>query len=162
MKAWLRIVTRLVGAAAVSAAAPVAACGFHGALPDLVAAHPRSIDVALATRDAFEGRNLEPLPALDVALGWQRVARIVHQARPVLGPLVIEANGSIAVLLIESGLWTRYTKLGTNILAQPHVHGPVEHEPVVVTSEATLGALIDGSLTAAQAMELGVLVFVAT
>jgi hypothetical protein len=65
------------------------------------------------------------------------------------------------VLLIESGLWTRYTKLGTNVLAQPHVHGPAEHEPVVVTSEATLGALIDGSLTAARAMELGVLVVVA-
>ena len=67
------------------------------------------------------------------------------------------AGGSVAVLLIESGLWTRYAVTPLGMAAQPHVAGPLPGEAVIVTSEAVLRALVDGALALPQASAWGVL-----
>ena len=47
--------------AAALAAPPAGSCGFHGQLADIAAAHPRSLNVAFAVRDAYDRGELAEL-----------------------------------------------------------------------------------------------------
>jgi hypothetical protein len=44
------------------------------------------------------------------------------------------------------------------VVAELHATGPLDSEPVVVTSEAALRAVLDGTSAPARATELGVLI----
>lgn len=136
------------------------ACAFHGVLPELSAAHPRSLDVAWALRDAFDAGVLQPLPTGSGQVGFLQVSRLLQEASPLLGPMGIDGKRSVAVLLVESGLWARYrvSQSGDRFLAQPHVDGPLDNEPVIVTSAAALSALLVGQINAQQAIDMGVLI----
>jgi hypothetical protein len=65
---------------------------------------------------------------------------------------------SMAVLLVESGLWTRYTRTAEGITPQVHVAGPDPVDAVIVTSEAVITAVLAGRLTARQAFDRGLIV----
>ncbi len=136
------------------------ACGFHGQLPDLVAAHPRSISVALAVRDALDAAAVQPLPDAPPALGLMRATRLLQQFSPMVPATVNAAvpGQTVAVLLVESGLWTRYTLTREGAQVEPHINGPAAGERVLVTSETALNALVQGALDPARAQAMGLLV----
>ncbi len=137
---------------------PASACGFHGALPDLTAAHPRSISVALAVRDALDAATLQPLPDAPPALGLMRATRLLQQFSPLVPSVVETPAQSVVVLLVESGLWTRFTPTHGGMRVEPHVDAPNVGEAVLVTSESALAALVGGQMDVAQARSLGLLV----
>lgn len=158
---------RSTGIAAVLLAAALVprvsiGCGFHGQLPDLAAAHPRSLGVAFAVRDAFDASVLQPLPPAPPALGLVRATRLLHQFSPLLPSAVGADVGAgaqtVTVLLVESGLWTRYAISADGVRVEPHVDGPRAGEHVLVTSEAALQAMVAGQLDTARAQALGLLV----
>lgn len=135
-------------------------CGFHGQLPDLAAAHPRSLAVAFALRDAYDASVLQPLPPAPPALGLVRATRLLHQFSPLL-PSAIGADAgaqTVTVLLVESGLWTRYAVSADGVRVEPHVDGPRAGERVLVTSEAALQAMVAGQIDLVRAQAMGLLV----
>lgn len=135
-------------------------CGFHGQLPDLAAAHPRSLAVAFALRDAYDASVLQPLPPAPPALGLVRATRLLHQFSPLL-PSAIGADAgaqTVTVLLVESGLWTRYAVSADGVRVEPHVDGPRAGERVLVTSEAALQAMVAGQIDLTRAQAMGLLV----
>lgn len=139
-------------------ALPAAACGYDGLMADLTAAHPRSLEVALAVREALDRQQLQDLEAAPPALGFMRARQMLLGFAPQVATAAGVSTGSVAVLLVESGLWTRYT-LGPGAAApQPHVAGPLAGERVLVTSEAVLSALLQGQMPLSRAAELGLVV----
>lgn len=147
----------IAGAAMLVPAGPVRACAYDGAVPDLKAAHPRSIAVALAVREALDREQLRALPELPPALGFIRARQLLMKFEFQVAAVAGERTGTVAVLLVESGLWTRYRLGRGGVGTEPHVAGPLQGEQVIVTSEAALGALVEGTLTPEGAAALGVL-----
>ena len=158
--ASLRTTTLAAMAAALLQASPAGACGYDGAMIDLTAAHPRSIEVALASRDAIDRGELHALPPVAPVLGLSRATHLLEDFRPWVPVVAGAPEGSVAVLLVDAGLWTRYAVTAKGVAAELHVAGPRERELVVVTSEAALRALLDGTLHPERAAELGVLIVV--
>ena len=160
-----RIAALKLGVAATAAAlglyiGAVSACGYDSPMADLVAAHPRSIEVALAVRDAYDHGELQALAPVPPVLGLVRAKGMLQNFRPLLTAVAGSPNTSVAVLLIEEGLWARYSMSAAGMATELHVEGPLDGEPVIVTSEATLRALLDGAMTPTRATELGVLIVV--
>jgi hypothetical protein len=153
----MRIPAAATLAAVALHALPSAACGFHGSMVDLVAAHPRSIEVAFSVRDAFVRKDLAELAAVPPALGFLRATRTLQDFSELVTSVAGEKSSTIAVLLIEPGLWTRYSVTPQGVTAEVHVAGALEQEPVIVTSESALRAMIDGTLSPQRAVEMGVL-----
>jgi hypothetical protein len=150
---------RAVAAAlAVATALPAAACGFDGLMVDLTAAHPQSIGVALAVRDALDRNELTALQPLPGVIGFMRANRMLHGFSPMVGELTRGTPASVVMLLVESGLWTRYSFDEGRVTTWPHVAGALPGEQVIVTSESVLDAVVRGTLAPARAVELGVLV----
>lgn len=149
---------RLAVAAAVLQTLPAAACGYDGLMADLGAAHPRSLEVALAVRDALERQQMQALEAAPPAFGFLRARQLLLGFAPHVSAAAGIGKGSVAVLLVESGLWTRYTLGSPGVAPQPHVAGPQPGERVLVTSEAVLNAMLDGQMSLSRATELGLVV----
>jgi len=152
----------LVAIAACLALAPLhaSACGSDFVLGDEVgAAHPASIGVAFAMLDARNAGTLAPatiptgadarLSADDAAHRLeQRMASIQSKLPPV------------SLLLVESRLWTRYAP-GARRAADVHADhdaGPADGDVVVVTGEAVLRGLLDGTIAWQQAVDNGLVV----
>jgi len=152
-----RLAAALLATALVLQTPAAGACGYHAVMNDLAAAHPRSIAVALAVRDALDRGDLQELPALPSALGYLRATRLLRDFQPQAAALAGQPARGVAVLLVESGLWARYP--GTDGAATPelHVAGPLAGDRVVVTSEAVLHALVDGGLEPERAASIGLL-----
>ncbi len=153
-----RVAVGLISLALVGYAATGAACGLHDTMPDLAVAHPRSIDVAVAVHAATERDGLKPLAALPPKLALLRARRTLISFEPQVADVAGRVGGPVAVLLVESGIWTRYTFAAGRTIAQPHVAGPMPGERVIVTSETVLAAILNGTLEPARARQLGLLV----
>lgn len=141
-------------AAALLAAAPLAgqACGLHGGLDGQTFAplHPGSLAVALGVRGLIDQGRLAPLPAAAPPLAFVRVQRSLQllRARLQAGP----PGPATALLLVDSGLWTRWAWNDDGRLdMQVHVAGPEAGDRVVLTGEAVLAALLAQRLQPAQA-----------
>jgi hypothetical protein len=65
-----------------------------------------------------------------------------------------ETRPDVALVLIETMLWTRYPNDGE---IEPHVSGPEPADLVVVTDEPVVRAVGDGQLAVAEAMEQGLI-----
>ncbi len=152
------VVVALLAATAGSSAAR--ACGYDAGMPDLAAAHPRSIAVAIAVRDAFDRGTVRPLPDVPLRDGYARASGLLRGFGRLIPAAAGVQSGSVTLLLIESGLWARYEVTGHGVEAELHVDGAREHEPVIITSEAAVSALINGTLELGRAVQLGVLVAV--
>ena len=112
----------------------VSACGYDSPMADLVVAHPRSIEVALAVRDAYDHGELQ---ALAPVLGLVRAKVMLQNFRPLLTAVAGSPNTSVAVLLIEEGLWARYSMSAAGMATELHVEGPL-----TPTRATELGVLI--------------------
>ena len=65
---------------------------------------------------------------------------------------------SIALLLVEPGLWTRYRVDAGKLVAEVHAAGPESDDVVIVTGEAVLQALIERRISLDRAITDGLLV----
>ena len=92
---WRRRAAPLLMAAGLMALGlPARACGYDGLLPDLVAAHPQSIGVALALRDAYDRQQLAVLDAVPSAVGFLRAHLLLQRFSPMVVSAAAPANGA--------------------------------------------------------------------
>jgi len=153
LSAWLTLIS-----------APAAlACGYHGAMGNQFSVmHPDSIRVAVALRRAADSGVLDPV-ALDQlsrrpALYLETV-RMLHAFRRALGRSGAHL-GEVPVFsvgFVESGLWTRFSPTKEGLGIEAHTTGPRVGDALILTGEPVLAGLLDGSLSAATAMEQGLI-----
>ena len=112
--------------------------------------HPRSIDVALAVREAADRKLIDPALLDARAAGPLGYARATKRLRD----FGLTLNGKpTVVLFVESGLWTRFA----GGAAELHATGPQPGDAVIVTSEAVVAAILDGRMSAGEAAQRGLL-----
>jgi len=126
--------------------------------------HRNSLSVALAVRAAADRRVVDAAlldPKAGGPLGYLRASNRLRQFGTMLagtaGPT--DPATPVTVLLVESGLWTRFTWTLQGYTPQIHVPGPEADDVVAVTSEAVVAAMLDGRIKTSQALERGLLVF---
>ena len=103
---------------------------------------------------------MEPLFTLSPLLAFAHAGRRLDQVRRALAD-VMEADRapvSIALLLVEPGLWTRYRVDAGKVVADVHAAGPEPDDVVIVTGEAVLQALIEQRMSLDLAIADGLLV----
>jgi hypothetical protein len=138
-----------------------AACAYHSG-GKAFAAHPGAIDVAMAIQAAADAGALEPQsasvpPASMVA--YHRMVRQIEQFRNMLEGAAKRRSAAPAfsLLLIESGLWSRFEPEAAGIELAIHTAGPDSDEPVVLTTGGVMRAVIEGRLSAADALHRGLI-----
>lgn len=145
-RSWTRPLAVLLAAAPLLGVAEVArACGC-AALPDgLIAAHPQSIPIAFAVRDAIDDGTFGPAPDIAKPGSAGSVLRLGGLHRWLTGELnaAAPATPPFALLLIGSGV--------------THAPGP-KPGVIVVTHEAVLTAILDRRISFAVALDRGLLV----
>lgn len=149
--------------AAVATASPSAACGYHGTLGDgFSALHSSSINVAIAIRDAADENLLDReivAPKLSDLLALHRATARLQRLRNALQSTSADmAVPSFSLLLVESGMWSRYLAEEGRLRLAAHTDAPPAGEAVVVTGNAVLAAIGAGRLTVEDAMHRGLIV----
>ncbi|MDG9924300.1 MULTISPECIES: hypothetical protein [unclassified Pseudomonas] len=131
------------------------ACGYDGMAMDLTQAHPGSLDVALALHQAYQDQALaRPVP-LPGGFGMRRALNMLGKLRNTLATQA--PADSFSLLLVESGLWARFTTDDEQLKLTPHLPGPAPGDAVLITGEGTLLALQKGRLSTEQALQLGLI-----
>jgi hypothetical protein len=130
-------------------------CGYDGMAVDLATAHPASLSVALAIHDAYQAKLLARPTPLQGGFGMRRARIMLEKLRVALAPI---AQGErFSLLLVEPGLWAHFDGTGAELRVTLHVAAPAVGERTVITGEGVLLALVQGKLSARQALEAGVL-----
>lgn len=152
---------RYLGGAAMAAlllaGQTASACGFHGAtIQGVLAAHPASIKVALATRSAIDAGLLQDFPAEPD----QRRSKLlmVHMAASqlVLRAEREKAEGpAFSVLFIESGLWLRFDGTAG---ATFHAAQPPADATTIILADAAFAGLLFAKVSPDQLAAAGALV----
>lgn len=142
---------------------PSIACGFDGILGDgFSAEHPRSIAVALAISDAVAAGIVDKAAVAPIVPGssgyWRAVGRIGTFHRLLAAARSGDAGApAISLLFIDSKLWARITPGPQGYALQVHAPGAHPGDVVIVTSEAILAAVLDGTMAAQRALDLGLI-----
>jgi hypothetical protein len=142
---------------------PAKACAFDGIFDDSFGVpHPRSIEVAVAVRRAVKDGMLPPSALEPIVPGiaglWRATGRL-HALKGRLSSIVASFPVvSIAVLLIDSGLWTRFTRVSAGYSSQIHAPSAASGDIVVVSDEAAIAELLAGRLSARSAIDRGLIV----
>jgi hypothetical protein len=144
---------------------PLQACGFDGAFDgSFGVSHPRSIEVAVAVRRAVEEGMLPPSalePIVPGAAGLWRATDRLHALERRLSAIAVSASfpvASMAILFIDSGLWTRFTRVAAGYSSQIHIPTAGAEEIAVVTDEATVAGILDGLMSPRSAIDRGLIV----
>ncbi len=142
-----------------------AACGYHGGLNNSFAVlHPRSIDVALALRDAAKAGILELNAGAQKTGGdlfdYGHVVQRIQRFGSALALAGGESVSSFSMLLVDSGLWSRFRSLPEGVVFEIRTEGTHAGDTAVITGSAVLAALEAGTLSLDEAMERGLLVIV--
>lgn len=69
----------------------------------------------------------------------------------------LENHPPLALVFIDSMLWTRVVPTDTGLVTQMHAPGPERRDTVVVTDLPVLQGLIDGQMSVTEGFELGVI-----
>jgi hypothetical protein len=148
-----------------SLANPTKACGFDGVFDGAFGVpHPRSIEVAVAVRRAVEEEMLPPSalePIVPGAAGLWRAIDRLHALERRLSAIAAGVSlpvASMAVLFIDSGLWTRFTRVAGGYSSQFHAPPAGPEEIVVVSDEAAIAGILDGRLSARTAFDKGLII----
>ena len=132
---------------------PAGACGLHGTIDNpFTTSYPGSLGVALGTRQAVDNGQLAALPELDGEAAHERLEERLDQLRARLEKARLKGN--FALFVVESGHWARFAANGRSVRIAVHA-APTGDEPVLLTSEAALAALLDGRLNAETARQAG-------
>ena len=125
-----RILAALLAASTVVAypISPAAACAYHGAGGvNPFAAHPGSVDVAMALQAAAQAGAIEtPATATPPAsmVAYHRMVKQIERFRDVLELAGKRRTPSFSLLLINSALWSRFTPEPAGIEVAIHTAGP--------------------------------------
>lgn len=125
-----------------------AACMYDGASAVSVK-YLRAIDVTAALRDRSNAQILDTrlvAPPFGNMLGYHRAVRRVQRLRDSLERAVHEERligPGFSLVLVESGLWTRYVPDadGVSISIAVHTAGPQPADALVFTGEAVIEAI---------------------
>lgn len=143
-------------------------CAYHNVIPDaqLNGIYPGSLSVAVALRQAADAGRINAA-ALEAQRGGavlyiDAVTRLQNLRKALAAsPAASGLPARFSLGYVESGLWTRYAQSDGAIAIQIHTTGPAEGEPVVLTGEPVVMALLDGSLSLDDALAGGLVVIVA-
>ncbi|MFG1305557.1 hypothetical protein V5F34_15655 [Xanthobacter autotrophicus] len=142
---------------------PSIACGFDGILGDgFSAEHPRSIAVAFAISDAVAAGIVDKTAVTPIVPGssgyWRAVGRISALHRLFAAASIADGDApAISLLFIDSKLWARFSPEPQGYALQVHAPGASPGDVVIVTSEAILAAVLDGTMAAKRALDLGLI-----
>jgi hypothetical protein len=142
---------------------PSLACGFDGILGDgFSAEHPKSIAVAFAIGDAVTAGIVDKAAIAPIVPGspgyWRAVGRINAFQRLLSATSVSGTRStSISLLFIDSKLWARFSPGPQGYELQVHTSGASPEDIVIVTSETILAAVLDGTMSAQKALDLGLI-----
>ncbi|WP_432719828.1 hypothetical protein R0381_003667 [Jeongeupia wiesaeckerbachi] len=157
------------------------ACGYDAQIDNpFTVSYPGSLGVALATHRALADGKLATIPTSAGEAGLERSVQMVKQLHARLE--TSQYGGSFYLLLVNAGMWSSFGMADTAAQADHagHAHADHAHEtgahlglathieapsidassPVVITSEATLAALLSGALDVPAAREAGLMRFV--
>lgn len=126
--------------------------------------HPASIGVAVAVANARREGLLPQAdaapPPNDVQLRFMLADLRKLQARLQGGRRAMtERPQSFSLVLVGPGLWSHFYASPSAILARYHTKGPLNGKASVVTHHVVLKSLLDGSLTAEEALARGLLTY---
>lgn len=137
------------------AALPASACGLDGAIDNpFVTRYPGSFGVAVVTQSATASGTLPALPEADDEALHERLEARLDDLRSRLERRGL--SGSFSLLVVESSHWARFQARGKQVRIESH-SAPSVDEPVLLTSEPALAALLDGSLSSDAALQFGLL-----
>ena len=145
---------------------PALACGYDAQMDNpFTLAYPGSFSIALATQTAIANKTIPAITPLAGQAGLERSVRWLGQFRERLEAQ--QYQGKLSILLVDSGLWSRISEgeisAGSSLLAaeqrlrlETHSSAPTA-EATLITSEATLAALLGGTLSLQDAKDAGLL-----
>jgi hypothetical protein len=87
---------------------------------------------------------------------WRAVGHLTALQR-ALSAAHDESRTPVSVLFIDSGLWARLTPAADGFSMDVHTDGAKPGDAVVVTSEPVLAAILEKRLSAADALERGLI-----
>jgi len=140
-----------------------AACMYDGA-STASAKYPRAVEVATALRDRSDAQILDRqlvAPTFVNMLGYHRAVRRLQRLRDSLERAVHDqrlTGPGFSLLLVESGLWTRYLPDGEGVSIAVHAAGPQSADALVFTGEAVIEAIVSGRLAPDEAFRRGLIV----
>ena len=159
-----KVATKIMVSMTLAAAGAGAAfaCGFDSVMSDRFSAqHAKSLPVAFAIGDAVVAGALDSAALAPIEAGpkgyWRAMARL-QRLQQLLTEAAAEGTRfpDIAVLLIDSQLWTRLRAGPSGYEIEAHAAGPAPGDVVIVTNEYVLARIDDGTLDARRALEMGV------
>jgi len=143
----------------------VQACGFDGVFEgNFGVPHPKSIEIAVAMRRAVAEGMLPPSalePIVPGPTGLWRATGHLHALERRLSAVALSVSfpvASMALLFIDSGLWTRFTRVAGGYASQIHAFAAGSEEIAVVSDEAIIAGILDGRLSARSAIDRGLIV----
>ncbi|WP_421242780.1 hypothetical protein [Aeromonas enteropelogenes] len=129
-------------------------CGYDALYPNpFEQSWPGTLDVAMATAAAVNDDRLARLPPLTGEAGFTRSQAWLQALKSRFQQAGV--RGGVSILLVDSGLWSRL-RGKESLLLQLHTPGPHADDRVMLLSEAALDALLAGTLTIEEALQLGV------
>ena len=129
-------------------------CGYDALYPNpFEQSWPGTVNIAMATTAAVSSDRLASLPPLTGEAGFTRSQAWLQSLKSRFQKAGIQ--GGISILLIDSGLWSR-VRGKESLLLQLHTSGPNPKDRVMLLSEAAINAMLNGSLTIEQGLQLGI------
>ena len=138
---------------------PAAACSFDGLyIGRLDVAYPGSMSVAMSIAAARAGGTLPAAGSAGGEEGLEAARSTLQAFRDHLARYSGAPARSFSVLFTGSRLWSVMTGYGLGFRLLFHARGPMIGQPVVLTEQVVLDAILDGRMSVAQAQAAGLLV----
>lgn len=141
---------------------PATACGYEGVPGNSFGMiHPGSFEVAYAIRQAIDAGLLEEPAATAAMQGqagyWAAVRRLDRLQALLAASPAAQTLAATSMIFVDSSLWSRFTPATGGVALEVHTAGPAADDLVLVTGEGVLAAVLEGRLTAAVALERGLI-----
>lgn len=139
--------------------APAAACSFDGlVVGNMDVAFPGSLSVSLSIANARAAGKLPLAPELSGTDGLARAQATMEALRDELADDFGARPQTFSILFTGSRLWSVVNGRDGNVRLNFHAGGPMLGQPVILTEQVVLDAILDGSLSIDEAKSSGLLV----
>jgi hypothetical protein len=153
------VLTGMVLACFAGSSENAVGCAYHGSGAGALIFHPGSIDVASAVEIAEQAGIIAPQPGPAAAslVAYHRTVKRIEQFRTLIEAGGTTSTPAFSLVLIESALWSRFTPNPAGLMLAIHTSGPNEDEPVVLSNGGVIQSVLDGRLSAADALHRGLI-----